>query len=129
MWWIPLAIGAAWLANEIFSDDSSSSNSESHDAYEAERRRQKREAEKIREQNEAKQREIHCSVTMKSLQGELSNLCQQHEVPSVDISDLLTDSESIISQQQKTSRKNNQRELDNVTARIRVLESLRSSLN
>ena len=129
MWWIPLAIGAAWLANEILSDDSSSSSSESHDAYEAERRRQKREAEKIREQNEAKQREIHCSVTMKSLQGELSNLCQQHEVPSVDISDLLTDSESIISQQQKTSRKNNQRELDNVTVRIRVLESLRSSLN
>lgn len=41
MWWIPLTIGAAWLANEIFSDDSSSS-SESHNDFEAERRRQKR---------------------------------------------------------------------------------------
>ena len=128
MWWIPLTIGAAWLANEIFSDDSSSS-SESHNDFEAERRRQKREAEKIREQNEAKQREIHRNVTMKSLQGELSNLCQQHKVPSVDLSDLLMDLESIIFQQQKNSRKKNQSEFENAEKRISVLKSLQNELN
>lgn len=80
MFWIPLAIGAAWLANEILSDDSSSSNSKSYDDYEAERRRQKREAENIRKQNEAKQREVHRSVTMKSLQGELSVTVHQPRI-------------------------------------------------
>lgn len=127
MWWIPVTIGVAWLANEIFSDDSSGSgsNSSNYD-QEAERLRQERKAAELREQAEAKQREVHRRVTMKGLQGELSNLCQHHEVPSVDLSDLLTDPESIIFQQQKNSRKRNQSELE---ARISFLKLLQNSLN
>lgn len=130
MWWIPVTIGVAWLANEIFSDDSSGSGSNSsHYDQEAERRRQERKAAELREQAEAKQREVHRRVTMKGLQGELSNLCQQHKVPSVDLSDLLMDLESIIFQQQKNSRKKNQSEFENAEKRISVLKSLQNELN
>ncbi len=130
MWWIPVTIGVAWLASEIFSDDSSGSdNNSSHYDQEAERRRQERKAAELREQAETKQREVHRRVTMKSLQGELSNLCQQHEVASVDLSELLKDPESIIFQQQKNSRKKNQSELDNAAARISLLKLLQNSLN
>ena len=67
MWWIPVTIGVAWLASEIFSDDSSGSdNNSSHYDQEAERRRQERKAAELREQAETKQREVHRRVTMKS---------------------------------------------------------------